>query len=308
MNPDSPRDDFYRHYAPMPKSYRRFLLVLIPILFLGILAIAAFLPNIHSQLNTGKIQGRQTFEGLLVAEPVPHIIVPRPGNTENGDGFSRYVLSAGNKAGVSQKVLDLAGQWVSMKGLVVSRNQYSMVVGPTAEAIATPEGVTIVNPTDSTDNTSPSEPEPTEAIASPEDVESDSTDATSPSDDSEPAEAIETPKSITIDPTAGISLGEFELEGEILDGKCYPGVMKPGRGKVHRACAIRCISGGIPAVFIVQNDRGESLYFLLEDTEGKAVNDRVLPLVGDRIKISGEVMQYDDMLVVKADPDTYARM
>jgi len=42
-------------------------------------------------------------------------------------------------------------------------------------------------------------------------------------------------------------LGVFELDGEIVDGKCYLGVMNPGSGKVHRDCATRCLSGGVPS-------------------------------------------------------------
>ncbi|MEM7184543.1 MAG: hypothetical protein AAF518_26840, partial [Spirochaetota bacterium] len=38
------------------------------------------------------------------------------------------------------------------------------------------------------------------------------------------------------------------IQGEVIDPKCYFGVMKPGEGKIHKSCAIRCLSGGIPAV------------------------------------------------------------
>jgi hypothetical protein len=38
------------------------------------------------------------------------------------------------------------------------------------------------------------------------------------------------------------NLGEFELVGEIVDSKCYLGNMNPGNGKVHRDCAVRCLS------------------------------------------------------------------
>src|SRR5713101_6030664 len=41
--------------------------------------------------------------------------------------------------------------------------------------------------------------------------------------------------------TAITELGAFELIGEIVDSKCYLGVMNPGSGKVHRDCAVRCI-------------------------------------------------------------------
>lgn len=122
------------------------------------------------------------------------------------------------------------------------------------------------------------------------------------------AEPISPPENVAINPKTGKALGEFSLTGEILDSKCYPGVMKPGQSKTHRACAIRCISGGVPAVFRVQNDRDEIMYLLLTDKQGKAVNNRILDLVADPVQITGQVIQYDDMYVIQADPTTYKRV
>ena len=117
----------------------------------------------------------------------------------------------------------------------------------------------------------------------------------------EPVEEPENAPAIDRD----ISLGEFSLVGEIVDSKCYPGVMKPGRTHTHRACAIRCISGGIPPVFVVEGEKGEKLYFLLADGDGKAVNDRVLDKVADPLRITGEVIQRGDMFLLQADPESY---
>ena len=39
-------------------------------------------------------------------------------------------------------------------------------------------------------------------------------------------------------------LGVHTLRGEIVNSKCYFGVMNPGHGKVHRGCPVRCLSGG----------------------------------------------------------------
>ena len=54
-------------------------------------------------------------------------------------------------------------------------------------------------------------------------------------------------------------LGEATLRGEIVDSKCYLGVMKPGNLKTHRACAVRCISGGVPPVLLVRGGTGAAL-------------------------------------------------
>ena len=104
------------------------------------------------------------------------------------------------------------------------------------------------------------------------------------------------------------SLGQFSLTGEIVDGKCYPGVMKPGRTKTHRACAIRCIAGGVPPVFVTHAETGETLYFLLADLEGKAVGDRILDVVADPLRITGEVVKYNGTFILKSDPSTYERV
>ncbi|MDQ1349362.1 MAG: hypothetical protein QG573_2741, partial [Acidobacteriota bacterium] len=45
-------------------------------------------------------------------------------------------------------------------------------------------------------------------------------------------------------PPAQVPLGRQRLRGEIVDSKCWFGVMKPGQGKAHKDCAVRCISGG----------------------------------------------------------------
>ena len=58
-------------------------------------------------------------------------------------------------------------------------------------------------------------------------------------------------------------LGEVQLTGEIVDSKCYFGVMIPGAGKVHRDCAVRCISGGIPPAFLVRDSAGNTATLLV---------------------------------------------
>lgn len=46
------------------------------------------------------------------------------------------------------------------------------------------------------------------------------------------------------------------LVGELIDLKCFLGVMNPGEGKVHRGCAVRCLSGGVPAGILVRSGDG----------------------------------------------------
>jgi hypothetical protein len=110
------------------------------------------------------------------------------------------------------------------------------------------------------------------------------------------------------DGAAERSLGVHTLVGRIVDSKCWLGIMKPGEGKPHRSCAARCISGGIPPLFVVGDERGPLLKLLLVDAGGGAVNRRVLHLVDEPLEIRGEVARLDDLWILKADPETYRRL
>src|SRR5215471_20070668 len=62
--------------------------------------------------------------------------------------------------------------------------------------------------------------------------------------------SVQTLANVEAGPDQFHSLGEVSVTGEIVDSKCYLGVMNPGKGKVHRDCASRCISGGAPPIFV----------------------------------------------------------
>ena len=122
--------------------------------------------------------------------------------------------------------------------------------------------------------------------------------------------------SIQLDPTksppadlpAMLPLGRQTLAGEIVDSKCFLGVMNPGQLTPHRACAIRCISGGVPPVLLVRQKNGPPLYLLLVSADGKPVNRQVLDFVAEQVEITGEVQRQGDLLILRADPTTYRRL
>jgi hypothetical protein len=105
-----------------------------------------------------------------------------------------------------------------------------------------------------------------------------------------------------------VDLGTHTFRGEIVDSKCFLGVMKPGNLKTHRSCATLCISGGIPPVLLVRERDGTASYLLLTDAAGEAVNDRVLHLVAEPIEITGNLLAMGELLVLQADPSTYRRL
>lgn len=103
-------------------------------------------------------------------------------------------------------------------------------------------------------------------------------------------------------------LGLHTLQGEIVDSKCFYGVMKPGNLKPHRACATRCISGGVPPVLLVRTTEGRARYFLLVSEDGETVNRRVLGMVAEPLSITGRVVRRGELLLLMADPATYRRI
>ena len=78
------------------------------------------------------------------------------------------------------------------------------------------------------------------------------------------------------------------MTGEILDPKCYFGVMKPGEGKIHKSCAIRCISGGIPPVFRMKTAEDQNEYFIMLGEKAEKINDLILDKVGEEVRVSGQ--------------------
>jgi hypothetical protein len=93
-------------------------------------------------------------------------------------------------------------------------------------------------------------------------------------------------------------LGTQKIKGEIIDPKCYFGVMKPGEGKVHRDCAIRCILGGIPPVLKVMNEQGEKNYYLLVGPNGEKMNEAVQDFVAEPVEIEAKAVKQDDWIIL----------
>ena len=94
------------------------------------------------------------------------------------------------------------------------------------------------------------------------------------------------------------SLGEISVKGEIVDSKCYLGVMNPGKGKVHRDCASRCISGGVPPIFV--SSAGDQ--FLLVGPDEKAFPRGALRIfIAEPITVHGELLKRGDSKFLRID-------
>src|SRR5207244_430396 len=102
-------------------------------------------------------------------------------------------------------------------------------------------------------------------------------------------------------------LGAFELSGEIVDSKCYLGVMNPGSGKVHRDCAVRCLSGGIPPVFATNDFNGSPSVLLLTGPNQKPLpKEAFLDRVAQPMRIHGTVMQIGNTLLLETESSAIA--
>jgi hypothetical protein len=93
---------------------------------------------------------------------------------------------------------------------------------------------------------------------------------------------------------ATVDLDEVRLTGEIVDSKCYFGVMNPGNGKVHRDCAARCISGGIPPAFLVRDAGGQTATLLLANWRAELLDHIAEPITirGRLVRSYGRLTLY----------------
>jgi hypothetical protein len=83
--------------------------------------------------------------------------------------------------------------------------------------------------------------------------------------------------------------------------------MKPGGGKTHKACAMRCIAGGIPPMLVTKDPSGRETFYLMVTADGGVANNLVYPFVGDRVDVTGSVEQQDDMLVLRVSAGSIRR-
>ena len=98
-----------------------------------------------------------------------------------------------------------------------------------------------------------------------------------------------------------LTIGDELMRGEIVDSKCFLGVMKPGSGKSHRDCAVRCISGGSPAAFVARSVGGEVAVFWLVAPDGRPLGRELLDIVAEPVELSGELALVGGRSILVAD-------
>jgi len=239
--------DFYIGYHPIAptdtaRTGRRLIVALVG----GAAVLGALIASRQPRADPSVFEYgiERSFEGQIVEHPYPALLVPRPGITDRGVAYSRYLLVAQGKHGAQEIVKGLDGGGAQLKGSLIYR-----------------DGQTMVEVAHAASNGAAS------------------------------AASIQTE-----------ILGRFTLHGEIVDSKCYLGVMRPGNGAVHRGCATRCLSGGAPPLLIVHDSTGPAAFILLTGPDGAPLpKERLLSLVGTPVVVVGQVLREGAVLLMRAD-------
>lgn len=100
------------------------------------------------------------------------------------------------------------------------------------------------------------------------------------------------------------SIGRWRIAGEICDGKCLAGAMRPGRGLAHKACANLCLVGDIPPVFATTGAVDGERFLLLAGPDGGRMPPAMLDFTALLIEAEGEVFQRGDLLIFRIEPDS----
>ena len=96
-------------------------------------------------------------------------------------------------------------------------------------------------------------------------------------------------------------LGTLVLDGEIVDSKCWLGVMKPGNGKTHRDCATLCIRGGIPPSIVCRAEDGSLRRALVVGQDGLPLPiEELARWIARPVRVRGEVDVMDGLAIVRA--------
>jgi hypothetical protein len=260
------REEFYIGYdPPMPPRLARFITRIAIGAAAGAVSIAAIAAIGHVPLDGGTFAFGQP-------RAVSGMIADRPYPALRIDGIDPAapwpLLVAPGKHGADALVRGLGGQRVTLKGTPIQRDGYTMFE-------VTPGSVAPVPPS-------------AEGRLETESASIRQTTGTHADADTDTA-----------------SSGQVTLRGEIVDSKCFLGVMVPGAGQTHKDCASLCLRGGIPPALFVRDRMGRSSLLLLEDLSGHPVGPRAIALAGEPVEISGTTSRQQGWLRLRSDPATW---
>ena len=105
-----------------------------------------------------------------------------------------------------------------------------------------------------------------------------------------------------------VPLGAVSLRGEIADSKCFLGVMKPGAGTIHKACAEVCLLGGIPPMLLATDAHGKQFGYMLARADGSGAAEWLAKFAAEPVQISGKLQRQGGLLFIRMDDDGIRRM
>ena len=100
-------------------------------------------------------------------------------------------------------------------------------------------------------------------------------------------------------------MASVTVRGEVVDSKCFLGVMVPGSGKTHKDCASLCLRGGVPPALFAHDRAGDSALMLLTGLSGDKIGARALQIAGEAVEMTGLLQRQDGWLVLQTDPTTW---
>lgn len=104
------------------------------------------------------------------------------------------------------------------------------------------------------------------------------------------------------------SLGKISLIGEIVDSKCFLGVMKPGVGKLHKACAEVCLRGGIPPMLVAEDTWNNRFGYLVAKADGSDASTLLSKFAAEPVRINGQLRQQGDLLYIAMEKQGIERL
>ncbi|MEM8739491.1 MAG: hypothetical protein AAGG38_13590 [Planctomycetota bacterium] len=282
--------EFYVGYLPLPAGIRRTLWGVVPALVVAVVAVGVWRAGGQADPGDGTwdLSEVTEYRGVLVVEPYPMVVVPGA-ETETvaagaSDEGSEEVSGAGD---VSEEVPGVfPGVFPGGMKTVLLASQVKVGV---RERVSEWAGrwVTVRGNLAARDGR----------------------ELLTLLDDASGIEAWDgggdAPERV---PPAGEAQGRFRLTGQIIDPKCYLGAMKPGEGKIHKACATLCLAGGIPPMFMTRDAADRRSLYLLTDADGGAVFETIRPYVADPITAEGVVERRGDLAWFKIEPGTVERL
>jgi hypothetical protein len=109
---------------------------------------------------------------------------------------------------------------------------------------------------------------------------------------------VAAPEAVVVTIPEAQALGVDSLLGEIVDSKCFLGVMKPGAGKVHRSCASLCLLGGMPPMLVVNTEEGRYGYVIING-DGSSAARQLAGQVAIPVKLTGEFERRGDLMYIR---------